>query len=134
MYVQRNDVAMDSPLAPVIAGIFMAHEETTLIDRLMEIGVCVCVCEWHRYVDGTFVLIEAITNVSDVLHILNNFHPSIKFTHEVKADQSLPFIDVKVGRSSERQIFEKTNHRKPTYIGLLTRFVPLSYKRPALMV
>jgi hypothetical protein len=76
MYVQHDGVAMGAPLAPVIADIFMLHMETTLLDRLMEIGVC----EWHRYVDDRFVFIEPTINVSDVLHILNNFHP---FIHQI---------------------------------------------------
>jgi hypothetical protein len=115
----------------VIADIFMAYMETTLMDRLMDIGVC----EWHRYVDDTFVLIEPSTNITDALHILNNFHPSIKFTYEVETDQSLPFLDVKVTRSSERQTFETTVYRKPTFTGLMTKwnsFVPMSYKKAGL--
>jgi hypothetical protein len=128
MCIQQNGVAMGVPLAPVIADIFMAHMETTLMDRLMEIGVC----EWHKYVDDTFVLIEPTTNVTDVPHILNNFHPSIKFTYDIETDQSLPFLDVKVTRLSERQTFETTIYRKPTFTGLMTKwnsFVPMSYKK-----
>jgi hypothetical protein len=83
MYVQHNGVAMGAPLAPVVADIFMAHLETSLMDQLMETGVC----EWHRYVDDTFVLIEPTTNVVDVLNILNNFHPSIELTDEVEANR-----------------------------------------------
>jgi hypothetical protein len=40
MYVQHNGVAMGAPLAPVVADIFMAHLETSLMDQLMETGVC----------------------------------------------------------------------------------------------
>jgi hypothetical protein len=76
MYVQHNDIPMGALLALVIAHIFMAHMDTTLLDRLLDIGVC----EWHKFVDDTFVLIEPTANVSDVLHILNNFHLSIEFT------------------------------------------------------
>jgi hypothetical protein len=107
MYVQHDGVAMSASLAPVVADIVMAHMETTFMDRLIEIGVC----EWRRYVDDTFVLIELTTNVSDVLHILNNFHPSTKLTCAVETDQSLAFLDVKVTRSSERQTFETTIYR-----------------------
>ena len=65
MYKQHNGVAMGAPLAPVVADIFMAHMETSLMDEFMEIGVC----EWHRYVDDTFVLIEPTTNVVDVFYL-----------------------------------------------------------------
>ena len=131
MYVQHNGVAMGAPLAPVVADIFMAHMETSLMDQLMESGVC----EWHRYVDDTFVLIEPTTNVVDVLNILNNFHPSIKFTYEVEANRSLPFLDVRVTRSPERQTFETTIYRKPTFTGLMTKwdsFVPMNYKKASI--
>ena len=130
-YVQHNGVAMGAPLAPVVADIFMAHMETSLMDQLMESGVC----EWHRYVDDTFVLIEPTTNVVDVLNILNSFHPSIKFTYEVEANRSLPFLDVRVTRSPERQTFETTIYRKPTFTGLMTKwdsFVPMNYKKASI--
>jgi hypothetical protein len=77
MSVQHNGVAMGALLAPVIADIFMGHTE--IADIFMghtEIDVS----EWHIYVDDIFVLIEPTTNESDILHILNNFHPSIKLT------------------------------------------------------
>jgi hypothetical protein len=44
MYVQQNGVLMGAPLAPVVVDIFMAHLETSLMNQLMETGVCVCVC------------------------------------------------------------------------------------------
>ena len=40
MYVQHNGVAMGAPLAPVMADIFMAYLETTLMEDLIKIGVC----------------------------------------------------------------------------------------------
>ncbi|CAF2820644.1 unnamed protein product [Rotaria sp. Silwood2] len=39
MYAQHKGVAMDAPLAPMIANIFMAHLETTLMDRLLQFGI-----------------------------------------------------------------------------------------------
>jgi hypothetical protein len=108
---------MGATLASVIADIFIIHMEISLMDQLMKIELC----EWYRYVDGTFFLIEPSTNVSDVLRILNNFHPSIKFTYEVETDHSLPFLDVKVIRSSERQTLEISIYRKPTFTGLMTK-------------
>ena len=128
MYVQHNGVAMGAPLAPVMADIFMAHLETTLMDELKSVGVC----EWHRYVDDTFVLVDPGTKVDDILSILNNFHPSIKFTHENEANGSLPFLDVRVTRSPDRRTFETTIYRKPTFTGLMINwdsFVPMQYKK-----
>ena len=144
-YVQHNGVAMGAPLAPIIADIFMAHLETTLMNNLEQAGVC----EWHRYVDNTFVLLRPDTNIDDVLNILNGFHPSIKFTHEVEKDGTIAFLDVKVIRSQVAQtmktgesqstpifIFDTTIHRKETFTGLMTNwhsFVPHSYKKASVV-
>ena len=102
MYKQHNGVPMGAPLAPVVADIFMAHLKTSLTIRLMKIGVC----EWHRYIDDTFVLIEPTSNVVDFSTIPNNFHQSIQFTYEIEATQSLPFLDVRVTRSPDRPTFK----------------------------
>ena len=132
IYVQHNGVAMGAPLAPIIADIFMAELETTLMDRLEQKGVR----EWHRYVDDTFVLVEPDTNIQEVLDVLNDFHPSIKFTYEVEKDDSLPFLDVRVTRSISANVFTTTIYRKPTFTGLMTNwnsFVPFSYKKASVV-
>ena len=143
-FVQHNGVAMG---APVIADIFMAHMETSLMERLEQIGVC----EWHRYVDDTFVLLKPGTNIDDVLHVLNEFQPSIQFTHEPEKDNTIAFLDVQVIRTlvenksepidpNEQQaqtfIFDTTIHRKETFTGLMTNwhsFVPFSYKKSSVV-
>ncbi|CAF4737377.1 unnamed protein product [Rotaria sp. Silwood1] len=132
MYVQHNGVAMGAPLAPIIADIFMSHLEETLMDRLKESGVC----EWYRYVDDTFVLIEPITKAENVLEILNNFHPSISFTHQLETNGSLPFLDVWVTRSTETKKFQTAVYRKETFTGLMIKwdsFVPVSYKKASVV-
>ena len=132
MYVQHNGVAMRAHLAPIIADVFMAELETTLMDRLEQKGVR----EWHRYVDDTFVLVEPDTNVQDVLDILNGFHPSIKCTFEVEESGSLPFLDVRVSRSTSSDVFTTTIYRKATFTGLMTNwhsFVPFSYKKASVV-
>ncbi|CAF1614524.1 unnamed protein product [Adineta ricciae] len=140
MYVQHNGVAMGAPLAPIIADIFMSHLEESLMDRLRQSGVC----EWHRYVDDTFVLLEPSTVVQDVLNVLNSFHPDIKFTHEDEKDQRLSFLDVEVIRTTEsvkseiqqisltRNVFQTTVFRKSSFTGLMLKwnsFVPIQYKK-----
>jgi hypothetical protein len=132
MYVQHNGVAMGAPLAPIIADIFMSHLEETLMDRLKQSGVC----EWYRYVDDTFVLVEPTTKEETILKILNNFHPSINFTHQPEKNGSLSFLDVWVTRSTETKKFETAVYRKETFTGLMIKwdsFVPLSYKKASIV-
>jgi hypothetical protein len=81
----------------------------------------------HRYVDGTFVIMEPETKIQDILDVLNSFHPPIKFTYEVKSDNSLPFLDVRVCRSPSNDVATTIIYRKPIFTGLMTywnSFVP----------
>ena len=89
-----------------MANIFMAHLEPTLMNELKSIGVC----EWHRYVDDTFVRVQPGTN---------GFHPSIKLTYELEADDSLRFLDGGVTHLPEPHTYEMSIYRKPTFIGLM---------------
>ncbi|CAF1450959.1 unnamed protein product [Rotaria sordida] len=132
IYVQLNGVAMGARLASVMADIFMTYLETTLMDKLTQLGVC----EWYRYVDDTFVFINKDANVDNILSILNDFHPSIKFTRKIEDNDKLEFLDVQVIRSSEQHWFETTIYRKPTFTGLLTNwnsYVPIQYKKASIV-
>ena len=52
-YQQHNGIAMGSPLAPVLADIFMTHLENKLMKQLKTAGLL-----WYkRYVDDTFTII-----------------------------------------------------------------------------
>ncbi|CAF4367802.1 unnamed protein product, partial [Rotaria sordida] len=89
-----------------------------------------------RYVDDTFVFINKDANVDNILSILNEFHPSIKFTRKIEDNDKLEFLDVQVIRSSEQQCFETTIYRKPTFTGLLTSwnsYVPIQYKKASIV-
>lgn len=121
MYIQQDGVAMGAPLAPVMADIFMAYLETTLMDRLIQAGIC----EWYRYVDDTFVLVNPTSNLNNIITILNSFHTSIQFTHKVETDDKLEFLNAYVQRRMNQQqqcTFEKTIYRKPSFTGLLTNW------------
>ena len=48
MFTQIDGVAMGSPLAPILAGIFMVELERNLISILKD-----HLSYWRRYVDGT---------------------------------------------------------------------------------
>ncbi|CAF4265010.1 unnamed protein product, partial [Rotaria sordida] len=65
-----------------------------------------------------------------------DFHPSIKFTRKIEDNDKLEFLDVQVIRSSEKQCFETTIYRKPTFTGLLTNwnsYVPIEYKKASIV-
>ena len=77
-YVQKDGVAMGSPLAPVLARIFRVELERAIIPKLLQHFQF-----WKSYVDD---IICFFRNGSQefVLSCLNNFHNSIQFTYEIE--------------------------------------------------
>jgi len=69
---------------------------------------------WVRYIDDTFATID-LDYINTTLNTLNNFHPNIKFTHELETNRSLSFLDVTVLRHNSS--VETTVFRKPTHNG-----------------
>ena len=124
IYKQVNGVAMGSPLGPVIANIFMAELEKTIIPQLGN-----KVSLWQRYVDDTFTFIKK-GEVETVLETLNAFHESIKFTFEKEAEGKISFLDVMVIKN-EDGTFETDIHRKKTDTNVYMHwnsFSPKSWK------
>jgi hypothetical protein len=78
-YEQTDGVAMGSPLAPVIANYYMEHFEQAMSTASRK------PTHWYRYVDDTFVVWpNGEEELHEFLDHLNNIHPNIKFTMEVK--------------------------------------------------
>ena len=48
---------------------------------------------WRRYVDDTITIVK-IGSVEYLLSVMNNFHPKIKFTYEMKVKPKLAFLDI----------------------------------------
>ena len=87
IYIQCVGVAMDSPLGPLLANIFMTSLDEDLIPTLKS-----CLCNWKRYVDDTHAYVEP-TKVEIVLEILKNYHPNINFTFEIGKNNEINFLD-----------------------------------------
>ena len=124
IYRQIDGVAMGSPLGPVLANIFMVELEKTLVPQLQD-----QVLLWYRYVDDTFTFIKK-NCVDEVLHVLNSFHASIKFTFEKEGDSVLSFLDVKVIKKSDGT-FDTDIHRKQTDTNIYLNwcsFAPKTWK------
>ena len=116
---------MGSPLAPVLANIFMDFHESK------------CLKEYNNktkfysgYVDdilATFDNEEDSVNISD---FLNNKNPNIKFTIEKQINHSIIFLDVFISGINNQNLTLQTYH-KLTYTGLILyfkSFTSFSYK------
>ena len=87
IYIQIDGVAMGSPLAPLLADIFMIELERSLIPNLQKITF------WRRYVDDTICLVK-IGSIEYVRSVLNSFHKNIQFTYECESNAKLSFLDM----------------------------------------
>ena len=121
IYDQIDGVSMGSPLAPLLAEIFLQDFEEKHLDSFREKGIIY----WRRYVDDTFVLIDAKVSPDYICAELLKCHSSIKFTCgkdnvEDSVTNSLAFLDVFI-RKEVGMKFHNTIYGKPTYSGLMTK-------------
>ena len=116
---------MGSPLAPVLANLFMGHHEKLWLENYNS-GIEF----YRRYVDDTFAFFNTEQDALSFFSYINSQHPNIKFTMEKEENHKLPFLDVLLDNHSNQGIITSVFHKK-TYTGLLTNyysFVPFSYK------
>ena len=116
---------MGSPLAPVLANLFMGHHEQHWLIQKEALSVLF----YKRYVDDIFCIFKTSEQADKFLDFLNTRHKNIKFTIEKEQDQKLPFLDVLITKTSNNRI--TTNYKKSTDTGLLTNylsFIPKRYK------
>ena len=105
-YIQKDGVAMGSPLGPVLANVFMSHLEETIVPKLKDVKF------WKRYVDDTIAIVKN-ESTNNILHTLNNFHNNIKFTFEEENNRGeIPFLDVLLMRKDNK--IETCVYRKKT--------------------
>ncbi|CAF3873515.1 unnamed protein product [Rotaria sp. Silwood1] len=103
LYLQVDGVSMDSPLASILADIFMEHIEQEL-EKFEDNNK---IKFYRRYVDDTFIIFNGKQgDIDKLLNYVNSLHPNLKFTNEVENDYELSFLDVKVIK--QRTKFETT--------------------------
>ena len=126
VYDQVDGVAMGSPLAPVLANLFMGFHEDHWLKNYHKPD---SVLFYRRYVDDIFCIFNNETDATDFFNYLNLQHPNIKFTLEKEINNCLSFLDVKINKLTDNCVISV--HRKKTYTGLLTNFqsfTSFSYK------
>ena len=81
---------MGSPLAPVLAYIFMGFYESKWLNEynLNKPNF------YLRYVDDNLAAFEKEKDSLSFLNLLNNKHPNIKLTLEKQVNHSIAFLDV----------------------------------------
>jgi len=90
IYVQIHDSHIGSPLSPILADMIMEDLETQCLSRL-DFNVHT----FYRYVDDIFMIIPA-KKLNSVLTTFNSYHSRLKFTHELKNNNMLNFLNTSV--------------------------------------
>ena len=77
IYDQIDGVSMTSPLAPILANLFMDYHEKDWIEKAQVAKPTFC----KRYVDDIFALFESELDAETFHTYLNTKHKNIKFTY-----------------------------------------------------
>ena len=126
LYEQIDGVAMGSPLAPVLANIFLSHHEENWLQQCPNNFKPLL---YKRYVDDTFLLFEDTVDPNHFLNYLNSKHPNIRFTAESETNNQISFLDMSIHKQNNS--FHTSVFRKKTFTGLGTNYfssIPFRFK------
>ena len=112
IYMQKEGLAMGSPLSPLLAEIFMDNFEKTVFSSknplTKQIGY------WFRYVDDVLCLWLGTDRQLNKFHtFINSVHPKIKFTLEIETNQAINFLDLNISVINGKHQFKI--YRKETF-------------------
>ena len=126
VFDQIDGVAMGSPLAPVLANLFLGHHEHSWLSKYKGPSIQF----YRRYVYDTFFLFNDEHDASLFFDFLNSQHDNIKFTMEKEGNNTLAFLDVFINNKDPSNLITSV-YRKATFTSLLTdffSFTSFSYK------
>ena len=104
---------MDSPLAPIIANIFIGFYKFKRLNKYNLNKPKL----YLRYVDDILAAFEKEQDWLNFLNFLNNKHPNIKFRLEKQVNHSIAFPDVFISGIDNQNLTLQTHH-KSTYMRL----------------
>ena len=90
LYQQVDSVAMEFPLGPTLANIFLCHyEDIWLRNWSLEYKLNY----YKRYVDGIFVIFDSESQIESFKNFTNTCHPKMKFTFEKEQNKCFNFLN-----------------------------------------
>lgn len=110
-YIQKEGLAMGSPLSGLLADIYMHNMESKKI--INEINPFYNKIKyWFRYVDDIICLFEGTEEESKrLLNYINSLSNTIQFSQEIQ-ENKINFLDVTISKENRSHNFEI--YRKPT--------------------
>ena len=124
IYDQIDGVSMGSPLAPILANLFMGYHEKDWIGKAQVEKPTF----YKRYVDDIFAVFVSELDAETFHTYLNTKYKNIKFTYEKQIENKFPFLSILI---SNNENLQTSVFHKKTYTGLLLNyfsFVSDSYK------
>ena len=124
IYVQTDFVATGSHLGAVLVDIFMIELENSLLPNMNKY-----ITFWTRYVDDKICFVK-IGTTEFIISLLNSFDENIQFTFEEENDETIPFLDILIGR--KRNDITATVYRTSTCNDVYLNwnaFAPATWKR-----
>ena len=113
MYRQVDGVAMGLSIGSSFSECVCWYCESLIAEQLWP-------ALYVRFVDDSFTWFDSLEDSQIFLGILNDLHPSIRFTCEHEQANKLPFLDVLVEKSSQGTV--TSVYRKPTFTGQYIMF------------
>ena len=107
---------MGSPLAPVLANIFMDFHKSKWLNEY-DLNKPKF---YLRYVNDILAASDNGHDSLNFLDFLNTWHPNIKFTIEKQINHCITFLDVFISGINNQ--ISHLKHHKLTYTGLLLNF------------
>ena len=95
IYDQIDDVSMGSPLAPILANLFMGYHEKDWLEKAQVAKPTF----YKRYVDDIFAVFESELDAETFHKYLNTKHKNIKFIYEKQIENKLPFLDILISNN-----------------------------------
>ena len=121
-YKQVDEVAVGSPLSPVLADFFMIMIKESMIHDIEKLHL------YKRYVDDTFTCCESKSALYKFVARLNSRHANLNVTHEIEIDNSSSFLDISIARK-ENGTLSGAIYRKPTWTCRYTHFSSFTLKK-----
>ncbi|XP_023210518.1 uncharacterized protein LOC111613403 [Centruroides sculpturatus] len=113
-YRQNDGIPIGSVIGPVLADLSM-----TDIDK--KVASITGIKNLQRYVDDCFIVYDSnIINTNQILALVNEIDPNIKFDLEPEINCQLPFLDILVTRLNNKTTFKK--YKKPCTVDSIIHY------------
>ena len=110
VFDQIDGVAMSSPLAPVLANLFLGHHENIWVKNYQGPSNLF----YRRSADDIFCVFDNENDAKLFFDFINSRHPNIKFTVEKETNKVLVFLEICID-NNDPSCLKTSTYRKNTF-------------------